>query len=265
MANKVAFLALTYSNFTHPEVMSKFFDPSKKDIFNLYIHNKEDIHDNYFRQYSIPNRIRTAWGHHSLVLATIELFKEALKDGDNSHFILISDSHCPLYNMEKMCEIIQERYDKLSFTVFPANTGASIQSRFKYGLLFNRGRFRLSNACKVHQWFVCTREDAEFFVRVYKENERFFVKARNTYTDEFYFHLIANTYKQPLQFSNNCFVDWTKLTSPDLIERFRFKEAPYTYSELTPDAIDQMRDDGNVFCRKVFEETKIPFDHLFGN
>jgi len=265
MANKVAFLALTYSNFTHPEVMSKFFDHTKKDLYNLYIHNKECITDAFFHGYSIPTRIRTDWGHHSLVSATIELFKEALKDGDNSHFILISDSHCPLYNMEKMCTLIQERYDKLSFTVFPPGSGAPINSRFKYALLFNRGRFRLSKACKVHQWFVCTRSDAEFFVRVYAENERFFVKARNTYTDEFYFHLIANTYDVPFQFSNNCSVEWFKSTPAQLVEKLGCRETPYTYQELTSDTIDQMRDDGNIFCRKIYKDTQIDFNHLFAS
>jgi len=259
----VAFLTLSYSSFTHSEVMSKFFDTSKKDIFNLYIHNKEPIIDNNFCQYSIPNRIKTSWGHHSLVLATIELFKEALKDPNNSHFILISDSHCPLYNIEKCCELIKERYNILSFTKFPDGSGAPIHSRFRYALLFNKGRFRLSNACKVHQWFAGTRADAEFFVNSYIENERYFVKARNTYTDEFYFHLMANTYGLPIQFTNNCDVEWFRSTPIDIISKLDCREYPYTYQELTSDTINQMRSRGNVFCRKIYKDTQIDIEHLF--
>lgn len=264
MANKVAFLALTYSNFTHPRVMEEFFDPDKQDLYNLYIHNKEPIEDNYFRNYSIDDRVRTRWGHHSLVIATIKLLKTALADdADNSHFILMSDSHCPLYNITKTCEIIQERYNKLSFTVFPADSGATIHARFKYALLFNKGKFRLSHACKVHQWFVCTRSDAEFFVNAFVSNERFFVKCRNTYTDEFYFHLMANTYGIPFQFVNNCDVDWFKPTEPSVISELGCRENPYTYTNITIPKIDQMRLDNNIFCRKIYEKTKLPLKHIF--
>ena len=246
-------------------MMNKFFDVDKKDLFNLYIHNKENIEDNNFRHYSIPNRIRTAWGHHSLVLATIELLKEALKDSENSHFILISDSHCPLYNIEDMCSIIKDRYNHLSFTKFPDSFGATVQARFRFGLLFNKGKFRLSNACKVHQWFAGTRADAEFFVNNYGSNERFFVKCRNTFTDEFYFHLMANTYGIPFQFSNNCAVDWVTSTDPSIIANLKCRENPYTYPELSEYKIEEMRAAGNVFCRKIYGNTKLPMSYILAD
>jgi len=258
---KVAFLALTYGDFVHP-IMQDFFG-TDSDSYNLYIHNKIDC--NIFRQFCIPNRINTAWGHHSLVTATINLMKEALLDEDNTHFILISDSHAPLYNMETMCKKIKENYPILSFTKFPPNSGASIEVRFKYGLLFNSGKFRLRNACKVHQWFVCTRPDVELFVRVFRENERFFVKARNTYTDEFYFHLIANTYEQPFQFSNNCSVEWFKETLPITQQLLGCRETPYTYESIDTNTIDDMRANGNVFCRKVYAQTQLPFNYVFND
>jgi hypothetical protein len=77
--HKVAFLNLSLNSFNHRIIWNSFFEQGDKDIFNLYIHSK-DKKCFLFKDYFIKNTVPTKWGHFSLVEATIELMKTALKD-----------------------------------------------------------------------------------------------------------------------------------------------------------------------------------------
>ena len=87
---KVAFLNLSYNSFNKNDVWKSFFDQGDQNSFNLYIHPKDDFQC-VFSDYFIDNRVETAWGHFSLVEATIELMKAALEDEDNEYFTLIRE------------------------------------------------------------------------------------------------------------------------------------------------------------------------------
>jgi hypothetical protein len=265
--SKVAFLALTYKDFAKSNMMKNFFHPKYCDLFSLYIHSKAPIHDGYneglFNIFRIRNIVDTQWGHHNLVHATINLLETALINKRNSHFVLISDTHAPLYNMEEMTNIIKKKYNILSFTEFTDHENKNnIDVRFKNALISKNKIFRRSRAKKVYQWFVCTRSDAEFFVDAFYKYEKYFVNSKKTYTDEFYFQLMAETFNVPWQNIESCFVEWDKRTCQKLVDS-GVREWPYTFSDVSKSDIDAMRASGHIFFRKIHKTTRLPEKYIF--
>ena len=124
--HKVAFLNLSLNSFNHRIIWNSFFEQGDKDIFNLYIHSK-DKKCFLFKDYFIKNTVPTKWGHFSLVEATIELMKTALKDEQNEYFTLISDSHLPLYNLNDTVKLIKERYTTLTFSKASSPSGKALK------------------------------------------------------------------------------------------------------------------------------------------
>lgn len=262
---KVAFLALTYKSFQKEDLMKRFFDESQKELYNLYIHSKEDISGNYFHKYVIDSslRIPTAWGYYSLVQATCILLKEALKDPSNQKFILISDSHLPLYNMKDMTEILFKEAHVLSFRFLD---GRLAKHRFYKMLNFSSSNvidipFSVKDASFVSQWFVCNRADAEIFVEAEAKYRNLFDHQCLTLADESWFAIIAKHNKIPYQDRTFCFSDWDWETDEYMISK-GCKKNPHTFSKVSNEFIDEQRDSGNIFIRKVHPETYIDEDYI---
>lgn len=265
--SKVAFLALTYKDFVKPDMMKNFFHPKHQDLFNLYIHSKVPIHDGYnesfFNIFRIRNIVDTQWGYHNLVHATINLLETALINKHNSHFVLISDTHAPLYNIKEMTAIIKKKYNILSFTEFPDHENKNnIDVRFKNALVPKNKIFRRSRAKKVYQWFVCTRADAQLFVDQFYKHQKYFILNKKTYTDEFYFQLMAETFNVPWQNIESCFVEWDKRTCQKLVD-VGVREWPYTFSNVSASDIEVLRSHGYIFFRKIHKTTRLPEKYVF--
>lgn len=267
--SKVAFLALTYSSFIKNETMSRFFDPALKDIYNLYIHNKYDLPPNhYFSDFCIPkNRItETEWGHYSLVKASINLMAEALKDPDNEYFVLISDSHCPLYDIETTCNLIKKDFDTMSFAECVAEKHLTPK---RFELIQNPVRikyspFKIKNALFVSQWFICRRSDASFFVSKESNLRKWFSTDKVSFADEMYFPLVANHFGLEFQIKSNCHFNW-KLNSSKKLIAYGAKAEPKSYEKIDHRIIDTLRNTSNLFVRKVHPLTIIDNDYIFSN
>jgi outer membrane protein TolC len=75
----IAFLFLTYDNFTNNTIIKKFIKNQ-----NIYIHPKYPNNVNKeFKSYIIKNLIDTKWGEYSIVDATLNLLKEAFNVTNN--------------------------------------------------------------------------------------------------------------------------------------------------------------------------------------
>jgi hypothetical protein len=267
--SKVAFLALTYSSFIKNETMSRFFDPTLKNRYNLYIHNKYDIpaHD-YFSDFCIAKSrvIETEWAQYSLIKASITLMDEALKDPDNEYFVLISDSHCPLYNLETTCDLIKKHFSVMSFAECVADKHLA-PKRFK--LIQNPSRiayspFKIKDALFVSQWFTCRRNDASFFVSKESNLRKWFRTDGVTLADEMYFALVASHFGLDFQLKSNCHFNWKLHSSQKLINHgARF--APKSYEKIDHRIIDSLRNTSNLFIRKVHPLTVIDNDYIFSN
>lgn len=264
MADKVAFLALTSSSFNKEGLMSRFFCKDHLDKYNLYIHNKFDIHNKYFQQFEIPSeyKVNTEWGKYSLVIATIRLLMYALRDPENQRFVLISESHCPLYNIEQTCSLIFKQYPILSFSNQPKEQVWAL-NRFKSLIIANsRHPFSEENAKFVSQWFICNRQDAEFFTKHEIKFRKYFHTNKLCFPDELYFYLMANHFNIPIQYKNNCHFNWNLKTNQSLVDvGHRLK--PKTYLKIKNRAIDTFREKSDcIFIRKVYSGTVIDEDYL---
>jgi len=264
MGKKVAFIALTDSSFLKGGLMQKFFCEEHSDKYNLYIHNKNPISDDYFKRFEISNdyKVETEWAKYSLVLATVRLLMVALQDSENEKFVLISESHCPLYSIDKVCKIVFDEYPVLSFSDQPQEEHLSLL-RFKRLILNeNRNPFDPKNAKFVSQWFVCGRSDAEIFTKHEIKLRKYFDTRRLRFADELYFHLIARHFNVPLQYKTCCHFNWNLKSSKRLID-LGFREKPKTYSKISNRAIDVFRKkNGCIFLRKVYDGTILDEDYL---
>ena len=99
---KIALCFLTYGNLSQPKLWSRIINENN-DKLNVYIHNKNNFIDTEYNleRFCIKNKEeKTAWGHISLVRATLRLFEEAYKNEENVAFILLSDKCIPLYDFD---------------------------------------------------------------------------------------------------------------------------------------------------------------------
>ncbi|CAA0834231.1 Core-2/I-branching beta-1-6-N-acetylglucosaminyltransferase family protein [Striga hermonthica] len=107
---KIAFLFLTPGALQFERLWDKFLQ-GHEGRFSVYVHASKDkpVH---FSCHFINRKIRSikvTWGKFSMVDAERRLLANALKDPDNQHFVLLSDSCIPLRDFDYV-------YNYLMFT-----------------------------------------------------------------------------------------------------------------------------------------------------
>lgn len=252
---KVAFLNLTINSFTQNHVWKDFIENGDDDTFNLYLHPKFKTPSLFSDNY-IENTVPTAWGHFSLVEATIELMKAALEDEDNEYFALISDSHFPLYDLDTTVDLIKKRYKKMTFTKhFSFHTKVKSQKIFREGIRgYNFGEY---NA--VCQFFVCRRKDALEFIKTFEHWSQFFVKEKVILADEFYFWGVAKQLKMDFTMGQaTTYSDWSVRMKADGTQ----DRNPKAFPKLSKGMVDTYRDQGYLFVRKITPETLVMVNPL---
>jgi hypothetical protein len=250
---KVAFLNLTINSFYHNRIWEEFFNQGDKDCFNLYLHSKHQT-KHPFSNHCIKNTVPTAWGHFSLVEATIELMKAALEDEENEYFTLISDSHFPLYDLDTTVDLIRKKYKKMTFAKhFSFHTKVKSQKLFKEGIKgYDFGEY---NA--VCQFFVCRRKDVEVFIETFEHWSQFFVKEKVIFADEFYFWGIAKQLGMDFEMGQaTTYSDWSvRKDSVGNVER-----NPRAFDQINKRMVDVYRENGYLFVRKIVPSTFVTVD-----
>lgn len=99
-SEKVALLFLTVNELNHPSLWKGLLE--KDDRFTIYIHSKHKMKDKFFKKHRIKKIVPTSWGYH--VKAWQMLFKEAVKDPENTKFVLLSESCVPLQSLDYIYE-----------------------------------------------------------------------------------------------------------------------------------------------------------------
>jgi len=255
---KVAFLNLSYNSFGQNQVWKKFFDQGGQDSWNLYIHPKFK-QPSIFSQYYIEKHIETGWGEFSLVEATIELFKAALKEEDNEYFVLISDSHFPLYNLDDTIKLIKNNYPKMCFTKhFSFHTKVKSQKVLREGVIAPHPFDEYNAVC---QFFVCRRKDVVKFVATFEEYAKFFVKNKVIFADEFYFWAVARDLKMDFEMGQaTTYSDWSIRPHPQ--KQGEIDRNPRAFTQISQPMIDVYRENGYIFARKVMVHTLVMADPL---
>ncbi len=149
-ATDVCLLFLTYEDVIHADKLKemKYFD---NEMSHIYIHAKYPNRVNPARQkYIIPTIVPTEWGNDSIVHATVELIKHALKQHPTSKwFVLLS----------------QDVYPLLTFDEFSASLSQSEKSKFNVradtmGYIRVNAAKTVGHIYKTSQWWALNAEDA---------------------------------------------------------------------------------------------------------
>jgi len=254
--NKIALCFLTYDNLSQPKLWSEIIN-NNKDKLNVYIHNKTDFVDNTYElhKFCIPNKIATKYAHKSLIEATLELFRTAYNaDPLNRFFILLSDKCIPLHNFDFIYKQVFELNSNIIFSILSDNNPYGSMERYKY--IKDKNFIKKKQFMKDSQWILLNRDTVSFFINhnylhLYSDN---FVAA-----DEHYFGTFCNKFQIPFINKSITFVNWRE--ESDNKEDIPL---PKTYTNLTDNMIENIKQNGTFFLRKVSSECILPpyFDSI---
>ena len=152
---KLAFCFLIYDKINSEKLWDNFFKNIDKNKYNIYIHYKKNYQLKFFENFKLKKCLETKWGDISLVYAQNLLLKEALKDKDNQHFILISQACIPLKNFNHIYNFLNTNFSY--FNVFPHK---DCFPRCNYLLNFIDKQY----VQKSSQWWILNRQHANLFI-----------------------------------------------------------------------------------------------------
>ncbi|XP_020182183.1 glycosyltransferase BC10 [Aegilops tauschii subsp. strangulata] len=187
-APKVAFLFLAKWDLPMAPLWERFFE-GHRGLYSVYVHTDPAFNasaaapdsGSAFHRRHIPSK-EVKWGHISMVEAERRLLAHALLDHSNARFILLSESHVPLFDfptvysyLTNSTKVYMESYDE------PGGTG---RGRYKRGMAPTITPWQWR---KGSQWFEMDRALAIDVVadNVYFPVFKKFCK-RNCYADEHY-------------------------------------------------------------------------------
>ncbi|KAI8015580.1 Glycosyltransferase BC10 [Camellia lanceoleosa] len=193
---KIAFLFLTPGSLPFEKLWDMFFH-GHEGRFSVYVHASKDkpVH---FSRYFINREIRSdrvVWGKISMVDAERRLLANALKDPENQHFILLSDSCIPLHDFDYVFNYLM--YTNISFVDCFEDPGPHGSGRYSEHMLpeVDKSDFR-----KGAQWFTMKRQHAlvvmadSLYYLKFRDYCKPDMNGRNCYSDEHYlptfFHMI---------------------------------------------------------------------------
>ncbi|CAH9087600.1 unnamed protein product [Cuscuta europaea] len=153
---KIAFLFLTPGALPFEKLWDKFFQ-GHEGKFTVYVHASKE-RPLHFSRYFVDREIRSAkvsWGKISMVDAERRLLASALKDPDNMHFVLLSDSCVPLHGFDYVYNYLMNT--NISFVDSFVDPGPHGNGRYSEHMLpeIEKKDFR-----KGAQWFTMKRRHA---------------------------------------------------------------------------------------------------------
>ncbi|KAJ7958667.1 Core-2/I-branching beta-1,6-N-acetylglucosaminyltransferase family protein [Quillaja saponaria] len=186
---KIAFLFLTQSSLPFEKLWHMFFQ-GHEGRFSVYIHasREKPAHvSRYFVGRDIHSE-KVAWGKISMVDAEKRLLANALRDPDNQHFVLLSDSCVPVHHFEYVYKYLM--FTKVSFIDCFVDPGPHGTGRYSERML---PEVEKRDFQKGSQWFSMKREHALMVMAdcLYYAKFKFYCRPNmdsgNCYADEHYF------------------------------------------------------------------------------
>ncbi|KAL8137259.1 hypothetical protein V2J09_003260 [Rumex salicifolius] len=211
---KIAFLFLTPGPLPFERLWDMFFQ-GHEGRFSVYVHASRERSSHVSRHF-VGRDIRSGkvgWGQISMVDAERRLLANALRDRDNQHFVLLSDSCIPLHNFDYVYNYLI--FTNVSFIDCFQDPGPHGSGRYSGHMLpeVEEKDFR-----KGSQWFTMKRQHAiiamadKLYYRKFKEHCKPSMEhGKNCYSDEHYlptyFHMM-----DPEGISNwsITYVDWSE-------------------------------------------------------
>ncbi|KAL8208650.1 hypothetical protein R6Q57_008062 [Mikania cordata] len=185
---KIAFMFLSVGSLPFEKLWDKFFQ-GHEGRFSIHIHASKEkpVHkSSYFVNREIHSD-KVEWGTISMIDAEKRLLANALKDPDNQHFVLLSDSCVPLRDFDYVYNYLM--YTNISFIDSFSDPGPHGSGRYSEHMLpeVEKKFFR-----KGAQWFTMKRQHAVVVMAdsLYYSKFRNFCKPGmdgvNCYADEHY-------------------------------------------------------------------------------
>nr|XP_043627807.1 glycosyltransferase BC10-like [Erigeron canadensis] len=220
---KIAFMFLSPGSLAFERLWEKFFQ-GHEGRFTIHIHASrvKPVHSSRFFQNREIRSDKVDWGKISMVDAEKRLLANALKDPDNQHFVLLSDSCIPLRDFDYVYNYLM--YTNVSFIDSFEDPGPHGSGRYSEHMLpeVEKKFFR-----KGAQWFTMKRQHAvivmadNLYYTKFRDYCRPGMDGRNCYADEHYlptfFHM----------FDPNGIANWS-VTHVDWSER---KWHPKSYGQ----------------------------------
>ncbi|KAJ1690711.1 hypothetical protein LUZ63_014866 [Rhynchospora breviuscula] len=245
---KVAFLFLTRGEIPFAELWDLFFK-GHEDLYSIYWHTDPSFNgsvpeNSVFHGRRIPSK-EVQWGHISMMEAERRLLANALLNFANERFILLSESHVPLFNFPTVysyvinsSQVYLESYDE------PGPTG---RGRYQKGMY---PHIKINQWRKGSQWFEIDRKIAvdvvsdEIYFPLFKKKCK-----GNCYTDEHYLPTFLHIkYRWALSNRTLTWVDWSR-GGPH--------PARYTRMEVTLDFLHWLRNGHS--CTYNGNQTRVCF------
>jgi hypothetical protein len=212
--NKIAFLYLTIDN------PNKTIDYLIKNKYNIYIHPKNEL-DNKYKKYIINKIVNTEWGTWSLVEASINLLKSALKNVDNDYFFLCSgDSY-----------LLNKKFNY-------------------YGLSCFDFVKKQDNYYKTSQWWILNKTDAITIVTTINKYKYLKDIKFDGAIDEYYFLTVLMNENKNYKYNNfeSIYKRWLQIA---------VTQHPIIFNKLTRYDLDDIKKRKSIFIRKVSSIFKI--------
>lgn len=247
-SKKIAICVLATNGFSQPKLWNCFLKGSS-DKFNVYMHNK-NLDANLTeleKTFLISNTVETEWGDISLVSASLEIFREALKNQENQYFILVSGDCIPANDKEYI------------YSYYMSSCRSSLQCRAfneklakRFNCISDKELFKIENFQKHSQWVGLNREAAQFFIK----NDYTHKFTNCLAPDEYYFGTIMKTLGIDFEIK-----DAMHLTFPDIhvkkwdgVKGGNPNAHPIIFSEENPIKEDSFLDLKAPFFRKIGTE-----------
>ena len=265
---KIAFCFLIRLSIQNEDIWKLYFKDVDKNKYNIYIHPKNidkivpKIEDNsnkihyetiqikpklkHFSDYIIENNIETIYGDISLIHAQNLMLKEALKDDENQHFILLSESCIPLKSFDDVYNGLNEEKSYFNLLKNQAGCFPRCDDVMNYT---NR-----ENIQKSSQWCILNRKHTRLMV---EGNQEYLIWFKKVYAADEHCY-ITNIYHHNLQDEI--------ISTPDSSEHattftnwggkgYKYEEGVTTlkmYSEITEEELLYLLDECKCFFGRKF-------------
>lgn len=247
---KIGFCFLLYKGVTQQKAWHSFFKNTKKEDFGIYFHSKEPKKANkqkLLKGKGVPFQIKTSWADVSLVEASIELFRAALKDNCDYMF-LVSDKCVPIHtfsfiksNISDNCSIIHYGMNNsLSGTQKGYFDNNETSRRYEESKSIKH-YIKKKDFIKADQWVGLNREHAKLIV----EDSHLIEHFDDVFAaDEHFVSTILNQKGKLLDCKNKktTFTDWTSK------KEWRH---PKTYFKVSFSELGLAKSSGAFFLRKI--------------
>lgn len=250
MSKKIAFCFLIYDKINHEDLWHLFFKNIDKNKYSIYIHYKENVQLTYFEEYKLKNCIETKYGDISLVKAQNLMLLEALKDLQNTHFVLLSNSCIPVKNFNHIYNFLDENY-----SYFNLAQQSACFPRCNEVLKYIEPKY----IQKASQWCILNRKHANLMVigcdhLLWFNN--IFAADEHCYITNIYFHGLEKELKITLDCSygaTTC-VFWDKIRNRVSQFRISFSYLARNISNINEEELLKILDSESLFARKFMSE-----------